>query len=567
MLRPLAGILVCLLLCVLVMSCGGEEDSSSQNGDLDGDHSEEEPVLDGDSDEGTNPAMDGDEDGDLDPEKPDSLPESLPVTFARENPGNPIPEEEITAFTKRVVGFMAKVGYYDYLLRFTHGVHQSTGLPTWRIWWTSTYAVKEGDTVTFTCRETDSLETPDGGHNLMTRTAKVLASAISGYLLTGDARMHELTREMCKGVTASMRGMVYDENDPIDHLMARNIIPQNQSYTSFEGKNKAFDCTNWHRAGSMWNCERFNYVNNPTWGDVWVTSMRSKDDVSRVLRANAYIRYAVANAPDEDVRQACGETADYLQRFSKDVVDSDYAIRTKDAEGHVYTPTGDLASYTTFDVIWPDSECNAKSAHALIAYDRPLENDCGTGARNTYERTAMNNKYFNGMIIRNHHLAHLVQSLIHWELDRAEQLLQGLVDRYESALAYTDEELPTGRDQWERDIASSLMQAAAVGYPLNETEARLLMKYWNRSMDVGLEWPYWDFWADSVPDGRYQPAMPIERKEDDEVVESWLRSEDFGEFLDLCWSPLRNENGMKLLDCDIVRDIDNWNPEWADAQE
>ncbi len=553
------------LFTCLFIGCGGEENTDSL--DTDGDQEESRP--DGDSDD-IDSDGDSDDDGEaveIEESKPDGLPEELPISFTRENPGADIPAEEVTAFTKKLLGFMAKVGYHDYLLRSTHGVHESTGLPPWRLWWTSNHIEKSGDTVSFVCDETTGPDFADGGHNLMTRSAKVLASAISGYLYTGDERMRQLTEGLCRGVTATMRGMVYDENDSIDHLMARNIIPLDHDYTTHDGRKKQVDYSNWRRDGDNWNCKRFNYPNNPTWGDVWITSTRSKDDVSRVMRANVYIRYAAAYAEDANVREACTETADYLQRFAQDIVDSEYHIRTKDAEGTAYIPQGDLANYITWEAMWPNAECNAKSAAALVAYGNQQGNDCGKGGVNDFEVAAMNNKYFNCMIIRNYHLSHLAQSLAAWELDEAMLLLQGLVERYERALDLPDDDLPTDRDSWERDIATSMLQAAALGYPLTEREARHIMTYLERSIDMDLQWPNWDFWDASVADGTYNPRTPDQGSDDEGQYLHWFRPEDLGEFLDYCWSPLKNPEGIGFIDCSLVKDPNGWDPAWVEETE
>lgn len=544
-----------------------EMETDTSDGDMDEEPENTEEIESEIYEEEVEEAFEDEAEAELEEESvPDGLPETFQIAFTREDMGTPFSDEEITAFTKRLVGFMAKISYHDYLLRVTHGVDQSTGLPPWRLWWTSTQAVKSGDTVTFTCNPT-SEGGADGGHNLMTRSAKILASSIAGYLLTGDSRMKKLTEEMCKGVTATMKGFVYDENDEIDWIMARNVIPLDQNFTTYEGYKKAFDCTNWRHDGGGWNCERFEYPNNPTWGDVWITNMRSKDDVSRVQRANMYIRYAAENAPDESVRSACGETAEYLQKFAKDIVDSEYHIRTKDKDSTPFIPDNDLASYVDYEVLIPNAECNAKSAAALIGYNDTLDNDCGKGEVNNFDTIVMYNKYFNWMIVCNYHLSNLAQSLSRWKLDNAKQLLQGVVERYEWALSLKGKDLPTDEDGFHRDLSASMMQAMALGFPPNRTEAELMMHYWNKTIEKGLQWPYWNLWDESVADGSYEHKFPDRITKEDDTYEYFVKPEDFGTFLDYCWSPFRNPEGIKFIDCDIVKDVANWNPEWAESEK
>ena len=506
------------------------------------------------------------------------LPDKLPFSFVRDNPGNALDPQEVTAFTKRLVGMMAKVEYHKWLNRISYGVHSSTGKKDWAVWWTSAHAEKSGDTVTFVNNYYEDTTRADGGHNLMTRTSKILGSALAGYMLTGNEDMARLAEQYCKGVTASMEGMVYDENDTIRHLMARNIIPFNHSYT-VDGRKKAVDYSNWYYEGAGWNCQRFNYPNNPHWGSVWVTNMRSKDDVSRVMRIAATIRYAVERVEDAELKVACTEAYEHLQLFAQDIVDNDYWIRTKGKDGAPFIPgksgdeeldngAGDLASYRLYDGIFPNSQCNATRALAYLGYGEGLDNDCGDidGSENAYEQAAINTHYFNIWLIRSHHLARIYQGLTNGDADDALLGLQGLVRRYTTSLETPVDKLPVGEDEYMRDLASSMMQAVSVGYPLTEEEARLVMKYYLRTVDEWNTWPYWDLWDDSVADGSYEFRAPDSKVVDAETGEKlrWVRPEDFGAFLDACWSPFKNPDGVQILDCDIVRDPASWDPAWAD---
>ena len=506
------------------------------------------------------------------------LPQQLSISFTRDDPGTPIPAQEVTAFTRKVVGMMARAEYYKWLRRISYGVDASTGKKDWDVWWTGSHAEKSGDTVSFVHGETSSPDSADGGHNLMTRTIKVLGSAISGYFLTGDEDMARLAEQYCKGVTATMEGMVYDENDTLHHLMARNIIPFNHSYTR-DGRKTAVDYSNWYHDGAGWNCQRFNYPDNPYWGSVWVTNMRSKDDVSRVMRIAATIRYAAAYADDDAMRSACADTYEHLRLFAKDVVDSGYWIRTKDRNGEPFIPgktgdaeldsgAGDLASYRMFDNLFPQSQCNATRALAYLAYGEGMDNDCGDidGSENAYEQTAVHNHYFNIWLIRSHHLARIFQALTNGDGEDARLGLRGLVRRYTASLDTPADRLPVGEDEYMRDLASSMMQAVSVGYPLNEREARLVMKYWLRAVEEWKDWPYWDLWDASVPDGTYGYRPPDTRVIDEDTGEKlrWVRPEDFAAFFDACWSPFKNPDGMRILDCDIVRNPSSWDPAWAD---
>ncbi len=486
--------------------------------------------------------------------EPEGLPNELPFSFARENPGEPISDEEVRAFTERLVGLMAKIDYFNWLRRTSYGVDVSTGKEDWQVWWTGSHAEKNGDTVSFVHNETSSEDSADGGHNLMTRTIKVLGSAISGYLLTGDESMARVAEQYCKGVTAQMEGMVYDENDELHHLMARNVIPFNHEYTTFDGYKVSVDYSNWYHEGQGWNCHRFEFPNNPKWGSMWITNMRSKDDVSRVMRLSGTIRYAAEYAEDEAMREACSDAWEHLHLFFKDIVDHDYWIRTKDKYGEPFIPglsgdeelddgAGDLASYGAWDEVIYNSQCNAKRAVAYNGYGEGLDNNCELESGNAYEEAAIGIHYFNIWLIRSHHLARVFQALIHRNTEDALLGLQGLVERNERYQNTPEEDLPKTQDEFDRDLASSLMQALSVGYPLNENEARMVMKYYERAVEQYKDWEYWNLWDTSVQDGTYD-YRPSEHIADQDV--RWIRIEDFPAFLDACWSPFKNSEESRF---------------------
>lgn len=506
------------------------------------------------------------------------LPSALPFTLEREDPGDPISTAEVQAFTRRLVGFWARVGYFGWLHDVSYGVHPSTGKRDFMLWWTSVDDfVREGDTVVFARLPADE---SGGGHNLMTRTSKVLAANIAGHLLTGDETMARVAEGYCKGITSTMVGMVYDENDPVDHLMARNVVPMDHSYTLPGGRPVEVDYSRWRSPYDRWNCSRFRYADNPEWGEVWVTNMRSKDDVSRLLKAAVYIRYAVAQSPDAAVRDACSETLEHLRAFARDIVDNGYCIRTKDAAGNIFCPgteadpvdelrdeRGDLASYVTWEEIIPNAECKAKRAAALLGYGGSRGNDCGLADDNGYEQMAISTHYFNIWIIRSYHLSAVMQSLAHREDEAARQLIAGLVARYQREAATDPGRYHKTQSEWDRDLATSLMQAAAVGHPTSWDEARLIQRVVGQAIDEMVDWPYWDPWGAGIADGRH-PYRPPHRDRGDPADESddrfWTRPEDMATILEVCWSPLRNPAAVPFVDCELVADPSRWDPAWAE---
>jgi hypothetical protein len=546
-------------------------DGDATDGDLmDGDEPDGD-VVDGDAIDGD--AADGDEpDGDLvDGDTSDvdieeetdveetGLPDHLTISFSRPDAGEPVTEQEIAAFTRKFIDFYKQLGYFDWVMRASHGVDSSSGYPDYLVWYGSS-ASKEGDTVTFTHTGCG------GGHNIMIPTPHVLAGAIATYLLTGEEAAAKVAAQYCRGITATMKGMVFGEDDPLPYLMARNVIAMNQDYYTQEGYHKVVDYSSWYCNYSDWNTGSIEIENNPTWGHIWVTNMRSKDDVPHIYMVVPHLRYAAEYAEDEDMRTSCAETLEYLSGFAKDIVDNNYHIRTKDKDGNPYSPghsgdaeadknAGDLASFVDWEDFIPGAECNAKRTSALMAYGDGRDNDCGLGSINAYEVAATNTHYYNAAIVRYFHLAHLANALVLRDNDAAQALVQGLADRLDT---YEAEYSPkVSAVEWERDLAQLSIRAAAFGLPLNSREARWVIEDWSEAIDRFSTWPNWNLWDESVPDGpvSYRPSdMTVE----EEVEYRWARIEDLTFIFEYCWSPFKNPAGANFVDCDLVRDPTQW---------
>ncbi len=500
-----------LVICVLVPACGG---GGSSNGGEDG-----------------------------------GLVMELPFTLTREDAGDPLTDEEIAAFTAKITGFWKQVDYFTWVYETCHGMDATTGYPDYLIWWHDVDAVKEGDTVTF--RNSSAY---GGSHNNAEPTSVVLTQAIGGYLLTGDRAMGMVVEQFAKSFTAVMKGFVHDQDDPLLYLMARNIVTHNHSFVLPSGKSKAVDYSDWYSTYEGWNAHRVHYPDNPYWGDIYVTTMRSKDDVPYMYRAAAWFPYLIELAPDGSVRQAAAEALEFMQGFAGDIVDSGYYIRSKDAEGNPYVPDEDLASFMDYVDVFPDAECDPRLASALLGYGGPLDNDCGSGQGSDYDTLAGGINYFNYGIVDHFHLAALHLALTMGHDDTAEELLKGFITRLER---YQDPEGPepgASNESWERDISLLLLKGASVGMPLTSAEARKIHELHGRAVDVYMDFSNWDLWDDSVPDGAYD----FRRGFHPGHIPDAIRIEDIAFILEYCWSPFKNPAGVMFVDCDVVKDPSLW---------
>jgi len=480
-------------------------------------------------------------------------PRGLPFKFTRPQDGEPIPESEVAELTKKVTGLWKKTDHFRWLLRTSTGVDPSTGKDDYLAWYNDIHAVKAGDTVTF--------QQKGGDHNMWIPGSRILSEAIGGCALTGDWTVCKVAEQYCKGLTAVVKGFIWDENDPAPFLMARAVFPMDQSFTLDEetwkddGRKKAMEFHDMYHIEDGWNAHTFEWPHNPTWGYMWVTNMRSKDDVCAIVRTTVFLPYIIADAPYDWVRDACQETMDNMVGFNKDIVDSGYNIRTKDADGKPRLVTEeDLGNYTSYSFIDEKNECTNRLASDLIAYGKPLTNDCGSGWGSVYDRIAPSSHYYNYPIIWNYHMAALGNALVYGHNEIAKNLLEGLAERIDAYLAPDSEEPGATHSSWHKDMAVLLVQAASVGLPLTANEARLVHKQWLQAVTEFESWPNWDLWAPSVPDGEYPGSGGVRPSETD----AGIPVEAVAMFLEYCNSPFRNPAGASFVDCTVVADTSTW---------
>lgn len=471
------------------------------------------------------------------------LPDRLPFEIDRADDGEPLTVQEISDFTRKLMGFYRSINFGKWVVRISHGVHESTGLPDYMIWWHDVDPIKRGDTVIW------HHGSRGGAHNPAIPTTKVLGQLIAGYLLTGDDEMKYIIDQYMKGLMGWMKGMVYNKDDPYQFIMARNIITFNHGYIIEGNKKKEVDYKDWYYPYEGWNAHRFEYKNNPFWGDIWVTNMRSKDDLPHIYRATAYIIYLEQLVREQNLKEVAKEAHYYMRGFTRDIVDSGYHIRTKDKDGNVYTPQEDLASFVTYEFLDPYAECNAKLATALIAYDEPRGLNCKKGGINAYEEVAVKNHYYNLEIVSNFHLDAQLFSIIKRQDKFARYLTEGIIERIENYLSRADTDFKDVKG-FKGDMAAYLFKAASQGVPLKNEEVRLIHQQYSLAIEDLIKWPYWDLWDPDIPDGQYPYEPRSER--------THMSMEDMFYVFEYCFSPFRSKGGAKIVDCDIVKDSSKW---------
>lgn len=510
---------------------------------------------------------------------PGGLPWSLPFRLERPDAGGELPASPAD-FAAEVTGFWKEVDYFRWVAETSAGVDASSGYPDYLIWWHDFRAIKAGDTVTFVASARDG-----GSHNNAEPTGVVLANAlvahlalragdeiVPGSLVETEAQrvlesVRYLAEQYTKSFPACQRGFLYDADDTVDWLFARNIAPVfDQSFTLpwAPERKKAVQYDEWFFPYTGWNADRFFYPDHPIWGPVWVTNKRSKDDLPYLWRVGAWLPYVIELTPDPALRAAAEDALDLLRKGAKDIVDSGWLIRTKDENGDIYVPESeDLASFVAYTGIIPDAECDGRLSTALLGYGDPRDVDCGTGQGSLYDQFAAQGHYFNYDIINHFHQAAALLALTTGHAAVARELVRGLglrADRYLDPAVDAEAEPGKKEASWERDVALFLLRSAALGLPLTMREAALVQQYHLSTLqpeDYGA-FPYWDLWDASVPDGEYSfrsSAPPSFHPPSGPEV---LRAEDMASLVEYCGSPFRNPAGAQFVDCDIVLEVARW---------
>ncbi|MBN1924021.1 MAG: hypothetical protein JW791_04665 [Nanoarchaeota archaeon] len=480
-----------------------------------------------------------------------SLPKKLPFNISTYDLGQPLNQREIDNFSTRIADFLKDIDYFNWVLRNSHGVHESTGMPDYMVWSTDSeawgddiQAVKEGSLVTFKHVK------GHGWHNIMISTSQLLSQAATGYLLTNDERMGRIVEQYCKGITATMKGMVFGEDDELEYIMARNILPESHNFLMKNGREKAVDYSEWHNEEVHWNAQRFKISNNPYWGEVYVTNTRSKDDLPHIFRAAAFLPYIISISDDEKIIKAAAETCTYLQGFCTDIVENNFHIRTKNSKGEALIPKGDLASFVNYNWIAPLAENNARLSTVLISNNGKNNIKFSDGIGGFYEYFARKINYYNYKIIRGFHMSAIIHSLINGRKNTAYNMLKGLINRADNLMKGKGHKKGMNNPRWKADLATFLLRAAAVGMPLTSKQARLVHSEYEKSISEYEKFNRWDLWDESVPDGVYGSNGGYKPRSN-----NLIKIENLALILELHGSPFTNPLGAEVVNPEIIKEV------------
>jgi len=255
------------------------------------------------------------------PERVARFPAALPFEVGRTDPGGAPPTaSELDAFTRRMVRFFASSGFFRWTRRHSHGLAEPNpwGEPPYMYWWQDTTAVRAGELVTF--------RHEGGADNMMAHTGRIFGPVAGAYMTLTRPEEQEPLRELVlgyiRGVSAMIDGSIWAEEDPVvDTIMARAIFHRNHTWELDGGRRAAVDYEPERREVFERRHDTLHNPANPTWGDIYVRTKRSKDDFPWVYRMQTHLARLLWSCQDREVRDAALRLYDQLQAFAADIVD------------------------------------------------------------------------------------------------------------------------------------------------------------------------------------------------------------------------------------------------------
>ena len=457
-------------------------------------------------------------------------PSILPVGYVRPDVGPPLTPAEIAAATDDVIALLKGTRYFDVVDERVHGWPESENAGFWYgTWWSGVTVTKASGLVTYT-------HSADGADNNGLRTAPLLEGACYGQLLWGKPLNAHLVRKLTRGFSSWALAMKRDATDTAAPMLARAHYAKNVT-SKDDGRTIAIDVSK-DLPGVDGTSQYVHLATNPTFGDIWIKNLRSKDDMGHVFRS---MIQAQACAPRLD---AAGQ-ADFTQMMSlyealsRQVEKDGWGIATLDKSAQPTMPpvSQTLAHYTLLGNI----ECPGPLMMALLGDGVAGSLDCGSGISSAEQ--ALGSQLKNGakQILRTHHEAAVNAAFLKGANAPGLALLQGLTTRVETDRALLLGSNPPA-DLSASDIASLLLHSANAGVPLTSDEVRWLHGRIHLAAQTFLApaaAPTYHVFDTATPDGTYAY----------EPGGDGLSFLDVGVLLGQCAAPYRNPTTRTMLDC------------------
>ncbi len=415
--------------------------------------------------------------------------------FVRVQKGEPVSADELAEVTALYMELLVKTRYFAATNDRIHGWPADD--PQQRYWygswWSGVSVTKAGGEVTY-------LHGDQGADNNGMRTGPIVAGVCYAQALWGG--QEELLRKLIRGFNSWILAMERVSLPDQRVLMTRASYPESVD-TTLHGVPLHIDYS-LNRPGKDLQEEKppSLYVHNPDnpyWGDIWIKSKRSKDDIGHMLQAMAMLP-ACSQSQDPGLAEDLAKLEELYVPWCKGVEDDGWRIVTVDPEWNLFWPQEDLAAYIALG----NAEC--KSMLAIRLYGRGDEGDleCGDGLSMVDEEWGIKNDFH--QIQRSYHEAAVAIALMKKRPDLAAELMVGLAWRLDKVFDAMEKSPETYNGPHDQDLAELVANSAAVGLPLTWREIRYLhdrIKEAHAAYLAPERAAGYDLFNPATPDGTY----------------------------------------------------------------
>ncbi len=381
-----------------------------------------------------------------------------------------------------------QVGYFRWALENSHGLSIDNKIEY--LMWPADSEAHGNDIIVY--KKKDSIafrhKAPHGGHNIMILTSSILNQSAKEYILNKNKHAEEIIKYYSKGIVATMKGMIFSNDDKERYIMARNIIPESHLET-INGKKKWIDYSEWRNEYKAWNAERIHNKNNPFYGDIYVTTIRSKDDLPHLFKTLPALKVVEEITNNIELKESIREMFEYVKGFCRTIIENNYHIPTKNKEGRVTIPKGDLAHILM-------QEKYARVSISLIADTEIDYYHCGS---RIYEKIATMLKYYNYKIFNNFHISAILLS----RMKEERELEDRLTLEYYNRLHKLTKNVDSKHGMKSKDLAHLLIQSKEIGIELTPSQDKIIRDETIKAHKEYSRFKRWNLWDKKVPSGIY----------------------------------------------------------------
>lgn len=456
---------------------------------------------------------------------------TLPFVYTRPDVGTPVTAAERTAITDQYLALLARIGWLDFMEERVHGWPESDpeGRYWYATWWSGAGVSKRGGELSY-------VHVAEGAENNGLRTPQILEGVCYAYRLYGNAQDQHLVRRLVRGISSWNLAMDRTAGETERGLLMRAAYPRSIVDTA-RGISIVYDAA---RPGPDSGSSRYVHLpDNPYWGDLWIKSIRSKDDMGHILRGLAVLDACDGTFTEPGAQDDLVDARRRYQEWARRVVRDRYRIATYDRALAVVIPDGSLATY----FIHGGVECGAGYAVPLMATGSSGTYSCDNAGLGSVPDPSPAVTNSNLQILRSHHEAAVALALAQGQSATAQALLPGLAARLEGILdVYETGTIPD--NAYPPDVFQLVVESALLGVPLTSREVRWLHgQIAEAQAGYDTTGPEWNLRAATTTDGDYllDPSGP------------GIDVKDLGLLLGLCVSPYVNPAGREVLDCDRIR--------------